>query len=73
VAQGRRHGRAHQHHHADLLLRHQRRAAARRGHRKIKESIKKTYGKRGEAVVQKNYAAVDDTLANLFEVPVPTA
>jgi pyruvate-ferredoxin/flavodoxin oxidoreductase len=49
-----------------------RRAAARRGHRpKIKESIKKTYGKRGEAVVQKNYAAVDDTLANLFEVPVP--
>jgi pyruvate-ferredoxin/flavodoxin oxidoreductase len=38
---------------------------------RIKESIKKTYGKRGEAVVKKNYAAVDDTLANLFEVPVP--
>ena len=28
-----RHGRPHQHHHADLLLRHQRRAAPRRGHR----------------------------------------
>ena len=25
----------------------------------IKKSIKKTYGKRGEAVVQKNFAAVD--------------
>ena len=28
-----RHGRPHQHHHADLLLRHQRRPAARRSHR----------------------------------------
>jgi pyruvate-ferredoxin/flavodoxin oxidoreductase len=37
----------------------------------IKYAIKKTYGKRGEAVVQKNYAAVDATLANLFEVKVP--
>ena len=39
----------------------------------IKYSIKKTYGKRGEAVVQKNYAAVDSTLANLFEVKAPSA
>ena len=31
--QGDRHGRPHQHHHADLLLRHLRRAAARRGDR----------------------------------------
>ena len=31
----------------------------------IKKSIKKTYGKRGEAVVQKNYEAVDHTLAHL--------
>ncbi|HWI60747.1 MAG TPA: pyruvate:ferredoxin (flavodoxin) oxidoreductase, partial [Symbiobacteriaceae bacterium] len=38
---------------------------------KIKESIQKTYSKRGEAVVQKNFAAVDETLANLFEVKVP--
>jgi len=37
----------------------------------IKKAIKKTYGKRGEAVVQQNYAAVDSTLANLFEVKVP--
>ena len=37
----------------------------------IKKSIKKTYSKRGEAVVQKNYEAVDHTLANLHEVKVP--
>jgi pyruvate-ferredoxin/flavodoxin oxidoreductase len=37
----------------------------------IKKSIKKTYGKRGEAVVQKNFKAVDSTLANLYEVKVP--
>jgi pyruvate-ferredoxin/flavodoxin oxidoreductase len=37
----------------------------------IKKSIQKTYGKRGEAVVQKNYAAVDQTLENLHEVKVP--
>lgn len=34
----------------------------------IKKSIQKTYGKRGEAVVEKNYAAVDNTLANLHQV-----
>ncbi len=38
---------------------------------KIKEAIKKTYGKRGEAVVQKNFEAVDATLANLHRVEVP--
>jgi pyruvate-ferredoxin/flavodoxin oxidoreductase len=37
----------------------------------IKDSIQKTYGKRGEAVVQKNFAAVDATLAHLHEVKVP--
>ncbi|MGE5776600.1 MAG: pyruvate:ferredoxin (flavodoxin) oxidoreductase, partial [Chloroflexota bacterium] len=37
----------------------------------IKKAIKKTYGKRGEAVVQKNFAAVDGTLENLYEVKVP--
>jgi len=36
----------------------------------IKDAIKKTYGKRGEAVVRKNFAAVDMTLANLFRVEV---
>jgi pyruvate-ferredoxin/flavodoxin oxidoreductase len=34
----------------------------------IKRAIKKTYGKRGEAVVKSNFEAVDKTLANLFEV-----
>jgi len=36
----------------------------------IKEAIKKTYSKRGESVVQRNYAAVDMTLSNLFRVEV---
>jgi pyruvate-ferredoxin/flavodoxin oxidoreductase len=36
----------------------------------IKHSIEKTYGKRGEAVVQKNFEAVDHALANLHEVKV---
>ena len=39
----------------------------------IKKSIKKTYGKRGEAVVQKNYDAVDQTLVHLHEVKYPAA
>jgi pyruvate-ferredoxin/flavodoxin oxidoreductase len=37
----------------------------------IKKAIKKTYGKRGEAVVQQNYAAVDAALAHLHEVKIP--
>ena len=37
----------------------------------IKHSIKKTYGKRGEAIVRRNFAAVDATLANMFEMKVP--
>ncbi len=37
----------------------------------IKKAIKKTYGKRGEAVVKKNYEAVDAALAYLHEVEVP--
>jgi len=37
----------------------------------IKKTIRKTYSKRGEAVVQKNFEAVDKTLSNLFEVKVP--
>ncbi len=36
----------------------------------IKHAIEKTYGKRGEAVVQKNFAAVDATLNHLHEVTV---
>jgi len=36
----------------------------------IKKSIKKEYGKKGEDVVKKNWAAVDKTLENLYEIPV---
>jgi pyruvate-ferredoxin/flavodoxin oxidoreductase len=39
--------------------------------KQIKYSIEKTYGKRGESVVAKNFAAVDQTLANLQEVVIP--
>jgi len=38
---------------------------------KIKESIRKTYGKRGEAVVRQNFAAVDAALAHLHEISIP--
>lgn len=38
---------------------------------KIKEYIEKTYGKRGKAVVQMNFTAVDIALEHLFEVPIP--
>jgi pyruvate-ferredoxin/flavodoxin oxidoreductase len=38
---------------------------------KIKESIRKTYGKRGEPVVRQNFAAVDSALEHLHEVAVP--
>ncbi len=37
----------------------------------IKKAIQKTYGKRGEAVVKKNFAAVDQALENLYEIKVP--
>ena len=37
----------------------------------IKHSIEKTYGKRGESVVKKNFAAVDAALDHLYEVKVP--
>ena len=41
--------------------------------KQIKKSIQKTYGKRGEAVVQKNFAAVDHALAHLEKVELPSA
>ena len=34
----------------------------------IKNAIRKTYGKKGEEVVQKNFRAVDRTLDNLFRI-----
>jgi pyruvate-ferredoxin/flavodoxin oxidoreductase len=38
----------------------------------IKHAIEKTYGKRGESVVRRNFEAVDAALANLHEVQVPS-
>jgi len=38
----------------------------------IKDSIRKTYGKKGEEIVQMNLTAVDMTLAHLHEVRVPS-
>ncbi len=40
---------------------------------RIKGAIEKTYGKRGGEVVKRNFAAVDETLAHLHEVPAPVS
>jgi len=40
---------------------------------KIKGAIEKTYGKKGPEIVAKNFEAVDQTLANLFEVEIPAS
>ncbi len=37
----------------------------------IKAEIKKTYGKKGDIIVQMNYASVDRALQSIQEVPVP--
>jgi len=39
----------------------------------IKDSIRKTYGKKGDRIVQMNLAAVDNTLEHLYEVAIPAA
>ena len=39
----------------------------------IKDSIRKTYGKKGDEVVEMNLRAVDQTLAHLYEVKIPDA
>ncbi len=38
----------------------------------IKKSIVHSYGKKGDVIVEMNLKAVDNTLANLYEVPLPT-
>ncbi|MDP6709611.1 MAG: pyruvate:ferredoxin (flavodoxin) oxidoreductase, partial [Alphaproteobacteria bacterium] len=40
---------------------------------RIKEAIQKTYGRKGEALVERNFAAVDAAVDHLHEVPVPDA
>jgi pyruvate-ferredoxin/flavodoxin oxidoreductase len=37
----------------------------------LKNAVKKTYGTKGDKVVQMNYAAIDKTVEHLFEIPVP--
>lgn len=37
----------------------------------IKHAIEKTYSKKGKAIVEQNFKAVDATLANLYQVTVP--
>jgi len=37
----------------------------------IKSSIKKTYGSKGDKIVEMNFAAVDQTIENLFKVDIP--
>jgi pyruvate-ferredoxin/flavodoxin oxidoreductase len=39
----------------------------------IKNSIRKTYAKKGDEIVQMNLRAVDEALAHLYEVKVPNA
>jgi pyruvate-ferredoxin/flavodoxin oxidoreductase len=38
----------------------------------IKKAIQKTYGKKGQEIVNMNLEAVDNTLAHLYEVNIPT-
>ncbi|MDP4117249.1 MAG: pyruvate:ferredoxin (flavodoxin) oxidoreductase, partial [Bacteroidota bacterium] len=39
----------------------------------IKKSVKKTYGNKGEKIVQMNFNAIDKTLENLHKIEVPAA
>jgi pyruvate-ferredoxin/flavodoxin oxidoreductase len=38
---------------------------------RIKDSIRKSYGKKGDVIVQKNFEAIDRTLENLSKVTIP--
>jgi len=40
---------------------------------KIKDAVKKTYGKKGQRLLDRNYAAIDATLEGLHQVQVPSA
>ncbi len=40
---------------------------------RIKESVEKTYGKKGREIVERNFAAIDATLAQLHRVETPRA
>ena len=38
----------------------------------IKYAVEKTYGKKGQRIVELNFKAIDETLASLHAVPLPT-
>ena len=38
----------------------------------IKHAVEKTYGKKGQRIVELNFKAIDETLAGLYSVPLPT-
>jgi pyruvate-ferredoxin/flavodoxin oxidoreductase len=40
---------------------------------KIKKAVEQAYGKRGRIIVERNFAAIDRAIAELVQVPVPTA
>ena len=64
-------GQPDEHDPAGVLLRDLEGTAARRGRGGDPKSIRDTYGRKGEEIVQKNMKPVDETLAHLFEVTVP--
>jgi len=37
----------------------------------IKDAVEKTYGKKGKKLVEMNFRAIDESLANLHQVPIP--
>ena len=41
--------------------------------RSIKDAVEKTYGRKGKRLVELNFKAIDETLANLHQVDVPGA
>ncbi|MDX1430425.1 MAG: 2-oxoacid:acceptor oxidoreductase family protein, partial [Rhodothermales bacterium] len=38
---------------------------------RIKDAVRKSYGRKGEEIVEKNFRAIDETLAHLQEVEIP--
>ena len=38
----------------------------------IKNAVEKTYGRKGKRLVELNFKAIDETLANLYEVTIPS-
>ncbi len=61
-----------QHHHADMLLCNFRCSSPRSGNSGNQKFHKENLRKKGDQIVQQNFAAVDQTLANLFQVTVPS-